>query len=78
MVLAKLYTNLVRAEARAEGWAEGYAEGYAQGLREGEQKMLALWRGWNARRLQAKSAGQPFTEPEPGSELEIGIPTTRK
>ena len=37
---------------------------------------MARWKGWNARRLQAKQAGQPFTEPEP--ELEFEIDSTRK
>ena len=69
MVMAKLYTHFVRAEARAEfyekGITKGYAKGYARGFREGERRMMALWKGWNARRLQAKQAGRPFTEPEP-------------
>ena len=77
MVLAKLYTDRVRAEAWAEGWekgyaegkakarAQGYAEGYARGFREGERRTMAFWKGWNARRKQAEQAGRPFTEPEP-------------
>ena len=75
MVLAKLYTDRIRAEAYAEGWAEGYAEGYAQGFREGQQRMLTQWRDWNARRKQAVQAGQPFTDPEPGSDPKTATET---
>lgn len=69
MVLAKLYTDRVRAEAWAKGYdkgmAEGYEIGYAIGFREGERRTMAFWKGWNARRKQAEQAGQPFNEPEP-------------
>lgn len=73
MVLAKLYTDLVRAEAWAEGWEKGcaegktagYAKGYTQGISEGREEMRALCRDWTARRKQAERAGRPFTEPEP-------------
>ena len=59
MVLAKLYTDRVRDEA------------HGKGREEGRQEMLAQWQDWNARRQQAERAGQPFTEPEPGSDIDI-------
>ncbi len=71
MVLAKLYTDRVREEAHVQGHEEGRQEGVAIGRQEGvaigRQEMLAQWREWNVRRQQAEQAGQPFTEPEPGS-----------
>lgn len=57
-----------RVEGREQGVEEGVQIGLARGLREGRQKMLAEWRNWNARRQQAERTGQPFTEPEPGSD----------
>ena len=74
MVLAKLYTDRVRAEAREagrkEGYEEGRKEGYeevrAQGKTEGMQEMLTRWQNWNRRRKAAEQAGQPCDEPEPG------------
>ena len=84
MVLAKLYTDRVREEAHVKGREEGVEIGREEGveigreegveiglqrgLRQGEQRMLAQWRDWNARRQQAEHTGQPFTEPEPGSD----------
>ena len=76
MVLAKLYTNRVREEAhvqgheegRREGRQEGVAIGRQEGVAIGRQEMLAQWQDWNARRQQAERTGQPFTEPEPGSD----------
>ena len=65
MVLAKLFLDRVRDESKEIGWEEGVEIGVARGLRQGEQRMLARWREWNARRKQAERAGQPFTEPEP-------------
>ena len=53
MVLAKLYTDRVRAEGREEGREEG--------RRERDQ----LWEAWNKRRLEAERGGLPFTEPTP-------------
>ncbi len=67
MVLAKLYTDRVREEAHVQGHEEGRQEGVAIG----RQEMLSQWRNWNARRQQAEQAGQPFTEPEPGSDIDI-------
>ena len=49
MVLAKLYTDRVRAEGREEG--------------RGERDQL--WEAWNKRRLEAERGGLPFTEPTP-------------
>ena len=57
------------AEGRAEGIAEGEAKGRAEGIAEGEAKGSvatdALWRAWNARRLDAVAKGEPFDEPPP-------------
>ena len=66
MVLAKLYTDRVRAEAREAGRKEGYEAARAQGKTEGMQEMLARWRNWNRRRKAAEQASQPFNEPRPG------------
>lgn len=46
---AKLFRDRIRAEGKAEGRAEVYRE-----VSE-----------WNARRLEAESRNQPFTEPPP-------------
>ena len=56
MVLAKLFLDRVRDESEEIG------------REEGREEMRDLWRDWNARRKQAERAGQPFTEPEPGSD----------
>ena len=53
MVLAKLYTDRVRAEARSEGRQEGRSEERVE------------WEAWNERRLVAEREGRPFTEPTP-------------
>lgn len=72
MVLAKLYTDRVREEAHVKGREEGVEIGREQGVEigreQGEQRMLAQWRDWNIRRQQAERTGQPFTDPEPGSD----------
>ena len=60
MVLAKLYTDRVREEAQEQG--------VVIGKEQGRQEMLAQWRDWNIRRQQAERTGQPFTDPEPGSD----------
>ena len=51
------YAKLFRDRIRAEGKAEGRAEGRAEVYREVSE--------WNARRLEAESRNQPFTEPPP-------------
>ena len=71
MVLAKLYTDRIREEAHVKGRKQGVEIGREQG----EQRMLTQWRNWNARRKQAAQAGQPFTDPEPGSDLETATAT---
>ena len=78
MVLAKLYTNRVREEAHVQGHEEGRREGRQEGVAIGRQEMLTRWRDWNARRQQAEQAGQPFTEPEPGLDIETETGNTRK
>ena len=67
MALAKLYTDRIREEAQEQG--------VAIGKEQGRQEMLTQWRNWNARRKQAIQAGQPFTDPEPGSDLETATET---
>ena len=54
-----------RAEEYAEGFAEGYAEGFAEGRLEGIAEVSCIWRAWNHRRMDAKTRGEPFNEPEP-------------
>ena len=49
MVLAKLYTDLIRREGREEGREETQRD----------------WETWNERRLAAERDGRPFTEPPP-------------
>ena len=50
MVLAKLYTDRVRAK--------GYEIGYAQGFLEGQQEIRDLWRDWKLS-PQASGTGRP-------------------
>ena len=56
-------------EGRQEGLQEGLQEGRQEGLQEGKQEGSKVqqrkWEEWNARRLQAESRGEPFTEPPP-------------
>ena len=47
-----------RNKLRAEGEAKGQAEANK------------AWQDWNARRLDAESRGQPFTEPPPNTNPE--------
>ena len=51
--------------ARAEGRAEGEAKGRNEGRAENQQ----AWTEWNARRLDAESRGENFTEPPPNGNI---------
>ncbi len=53
-----------RAEGRAEGEAKGRNEG-RKALAENQQ----AWTEWNARRLDAESRGENFTEPPPNGNI---------
>ena len=67
------FRDKLRAEGRAEGEAKGIAKGRTEGHAEGEAKGRAeersLWQEWNARRLDAESRGEPFTEPPPNGKV---------
>ena len=41
------------------------AEGEAKGIAKGRNEERSLWQEWNARRLDAESRGENFTEPPP-------------
>ena len=57
MVFAHFIKLRNREEARQAGRQEG--------REEGEQRVMQLWREWNARRREAERDGLPFDEPEP-------------
>ena len=54
------------AEARKRGFEIGFEEGFEEGVAERRAELIADLREWNARRLDAKSKGEPFDEPPPG------------
>ena len=55
MVLAKLYTDRVRAEGREAGRKEGYEEGRKEGREEGREE--GRKEGYEAARAQGKNEG---------------------
>ena len=59
-----------RAEGRAEGEAKGRTEGHAEGEAKGRAEERSLWQEWNARRLDAESRGENFTEPPPNGNID--------
>ena len=65
MVFAHFIKLRNREEARQEGRQAGRQEGRQEGREEGEQRVMQLWREWNARRREAERDGLPFDEPEP-------------
>ena len=72
-MVAERYLNRRWQEGRQEGLQEGLQEGRQEGLQEGRQEgkregskaQQRKWEEWNARRLQAESRGEPFSEPPP-------------
>ncbi len=44
------------------------AEGEAQGIAKGRAQNQQAWTDWLARKEDAESRGQPFTEPPPNGE----------
>ena len=56
--------------AIAKGRAEGEAKGIAKGRNEGRAENQQAWTEWNARRLDAESRGENFTEPPPNGNID--------
>lgn len=53
------------AEGFTQGWAIGFTQGLAEGISMGTARVNAVWKRWNARRLESKARDEPFDEPPP-------------
>ena len=68
-----VYQHLIE-KYRNKLYRDGLREGYKEGIAEVQQQ----WEDWNHRRMEAKAANRPFTEPPPGQQQQQADRTPRR
>ena len=65
MVIAEYLERKYYGPRRRKELAEAKERGREEGGAQGRKQVIAEFREWNARRLEAKAKGEPFDEPLP-------------